>query len=199
MTAQQAFAFLIFSAVAAVTPGPSNAMLTATGAVAGVARGLSCLFGVAAGMGMMMFAVAFGLGAVVLEYSAFTTLLIKVFGALFLLWLSWKIAFSRPTVPGTAENRSVGFLGAFVFQWLNPKSWLVSTSASAAYLHSDGNALIQAIWIGGLFFVVALMCGFVWLAFGMGMRRMLRSPRFQRAFNASMGALLAGSVILFLW
>lgn len=145
-----------------------------------------------------MFTVAFGLGAVVLEYSALTPVL-KIFGALFLLWLSWKIAFSPSTVPGTPEDRSVGFLGGFVFQWLNPKSWLVSTSASATYLHADRNALIQAVWIGGLFFVVALICGFLWLAFGMGMRRMLRSPRVQRAFNVSMGALLASSVILFLW
>jgi threonine/homoserine/homoserine lactone efflux protein len=198
MSVQQAFAFLIFSAVAAVTPGPSNVMLTATGAVAGIARGLRCLFGVAAGMGVMMFAVALGLGAAILQYSALTTVL-KILGALFLLWLSWKIAFSSRTVPGTPEGRAVGFLGGFVFQWLNPKSWLVSTSASATYLHSGGNALTQAIWIGGLFFAVALICGFVWLSFGMAMRRMLRSARFQRAFNVSMGVLLASSVILFLW
>jgi threonine/homoserine/homoserine lactone efflux protein len=198
MKAEHAFAFLIFSAVAAVTPGPSNVMLTTTGAVAGLARGLGCLFGVAAGMGVMMFAVAFGLGAAVLQYSALTTAL-KTLGALFLLWLSWKIASSRPAVPGAPEGRAVGFLGGFVFQWLNPKSWLVSTSASATFLHSDGNALTQAFWIGGLFFAVALICGFIWLAFGMAMRRMLRSPPSRRAFNVSMGALLAGSVILFLW
>lgn len=58
-------AFLLFAFVAAVTPGPSNVMLTATGAQAGVLRGLPCLFGVGAGMGLMMALVALGLGALI--------------------------------------------------------------------------------------------------------------------------------------
>jgi len=86
-------AFLVFAVVAAVTPGPSNLMLTAAGANAGVLRGLPCLFGVATGMGLMMFVVPFGLGSVVLK----TALLLRVLhwgGAAFLLWLAWKIATS---------------------------------------------------------------------------------------------------------
>ncbi|MFI5324679.1 MAG: AraC family ligand binding domain-containing protein, partial [Candidatus Rokuibacteriota bacterium] len=47
------------------TPGPSNMLLTATGAAVGVRRGLPCLLGVALGMGLMMFVVAFGLGRVI--------------------------------------------------------------------------------------------------------------------------------------
>ena len=40
MTAEQALAFLVFATVAAVTPGPSNMLLTAVGAARGVLRGL---------------------------------------------------------------------------------------------------------------------------------------------------------------
>ena len=40
MTTEQAVAFLVFAIVAAVTPGPSNVMLTTAGANAGVWRGL---------------------------------------------------------------------------------------------------------------------------------------------------------------
>ncbi len=57
MTTEQVAAFLLFAVVAAVTPGPSNIMLTAAGAHAGVLRGLPCLFGVSLGMGLMMFLV----------------------------------------------------------------------------------------------------------------------------------------------
>lgn len=196
MTAEQALAFLVFSTVAAITPGPSNVMLTVTGAVAGIVRGLPCLVGVGVGMALMMFVVAFGLGAIVLGHPALVTAL-KLCGATFLLWLSWKIA---TAVHGDAptQGRPVGFFGAFAFQWLNPKSWLVSTSASGTYLQADGGVLVQALWIAGLFFAVALSCGFVWLAFGVAMRRMLKAPGFQRTFNMAMGALLASSVLLFL-
>ena len=51
MTTEQAVAFLIFAVVAAVTPGPSNVMVTTAGANAGILRGLPCLFGVTTGHG----------------------------------------------------------------------------------------------------------------------------------------------------
>ncbi len=197
MTAEQALAFVIFAAVAAITPGPSNVMLTVTGAMAGILRGLPCLLGVATGMAVMMFVVALGLGSLVLGHT-FLLAVFKWCGAAFLLWLSWKIA-TAPHSDSTDQRRPVGFAGAFAFQWLNPKSWLVSTSASGTYLQGDAGVLAQALSIGGLFFAAAIACGFVWLAFGVAMRRILRSPRLQRAFDVCMGFLLAASVLMFVW
>jgi len=195
MSAEQALAFVVFATVAAITPGPSNVMLTVTGAMAGILRGLPCLLGVGTGMALMMFVVAFGLGALVLGHPALVTVL-KWCGATFLLWLAWKIAAAPPS--DTQDGgRPVGFLGAFAFQWLNPKSWLVSLSASGTYLEADAGVLIQALSIAGLFFAVALACGFVWLAFGLAVRRILSSPGSQRTFNVTMGALLALSIVLF--
>ena len=68
MITEQALAFCLFAIVAAITPGPSNLVLTSTGANVGVLRGLPCLCGVAIGMGLMMCLVAFGLGSLVLEH-----------------------------------------------------------------------------------------------------------------------------------
>lgn len=196
MTAEQAIAFVTFATVAAITPGPSNMMLTATGAVAGVARGMPCLLGVGAGMGLMMFVVGLGLGTVIL-LNPIVLGLLRWSGAAFLVWLAWRIG----TVPYTDrahDGKPVGFLGAFSFQWLNPKSWLVSLSATSTYFVSDGSAVAQASWIAGLFFVVAIGCGFVWLAFGVVVRRSLRSASAQRPFNITMGVLLGLSVLMVL-
>lgn len=55
MTLQEILAFLTFSVVAAITPGPSNIMVTATGAAVGFWRGLPCLLGVCIGMASLMF------------------------------------------------------------------------------------------------------------------------------------------------
>jgi threonine/homoserine/homoserine lactone efflux protein len=84
MPLEQALAFIAFAFVAAVTPGPSNVMLTATGAAAGLVRGLPCLLGVAAGMASMMFAAAAGLGAALLDRPQLMGAL-KWCGAAFLL------------------------------------------------------------------------------------------------------------------
>jgi threonine/homoserine/homoserine lactone efflux protein len=195
VTGDQAIAFYVFALVAAVTPGPSNVMLTAAGANAGVLHGLPCFFGVVIGMSLMMFLVALGLGQLVLR-SATILEIINWLGAAFLFWLAWKIATAGPP-RGEAETEPVGFLGAAAFQWVNPKSWLVSTSAAATYLHADaGSAFVQSALFGALFLLAAAPSCLLWLAFGAGVKRFLGSARAHRIFNVAMGGLLAASVLL---
>jgi threonine/homoserine/homoserine lactone efflux protein len=198
MTGDQAVAFLLFAVVAAATPGPSNVMLVAAGANGGVLRSLPCLLGVAAGMGLMLVIVPFGLGSVVLGKPVALKILNGA-GAAVLLWLSWKIASSR-RLPTASRARPVGFLGAALFQWVNPKSWLVSASAGGTFLSAHaGSAGAQSLWLGGLFFVAALPSCFPWLAFGAVVQRHLQNERRLRMFNVAMGLLLALSTTVILW
>jgi threonine/homoserine/homoserine lactone efflux protein len=197
MTPEHTLAFLGFSIVVAGTPGPSNAVLTATGANVGVVRGLPALVGVAAGMAVLMFVVAFGLGTIILETPWLLTI-VKWTGAAVLFWLAWKIATSRGASVDK-DARPIGLLGAAAFQWVNPKSWLACTSAAAAFLdQSRGSAHLQAAMLAFIFVLAALPCCFVWLAFGAVVQRVLRSERARRTFNIVMAMLLAASVVLFI-
>lgn len=198
MTREQAVAFFVFSVVAAGTPGPSNALLTATGANVGVVRGLPCLLGVTVSMGVMMFVVAFGLGSVILSNPVVLEV-VKWCGAVVLFWLAWKIA-TAERISATAGGKPVGFVGAAAFQWINPKSWLVCASATATFLEKGAaSALGQSAAFGLLFVLASLPSCFPWLAFGAVLQRFLRSRRALRIFNGVMGALLAASVLLFVW
>jgi threonine/homoserine/homoserine lactone efflux protein len=197
VTLEQAVAFVVFSVAAAGTPGPSNALLTATGANVGVLRGLPCLLGVTLGMGSMMFLVAFGLGSVILDNPAVLRG-VKWVGAAFLLWLAWKIATARPGGGAGAATKPVGFVGAAAFQLINPKSWLVCASATATFLERGaGSAMAQSAAFGLLFVLASFPSCFPWLAAGAVLQRFLRSERAARIFNGGMGALLAASVLLF--
>jgi threonine/homoserine/homoserine lactone efflux protein len=197
MTPEQAVAFFIFSAVAAGTPGPSNALLTATGANVGVMRGLPALLGVSAGMGVMMFLVAFGLGSVILDNPLILTG-VKWCGAAVLCWLAWKIATASYS-SAHAGGKPIGFVGAAAFQWINPKAWLVCASAAATFLDQRaGSALGQAVAFGLTFVLASVPSCFPWLAFGAVLQRFLHSERAFRVFNVAMGALLAASVLLFI-
>jgi len=198
MTPEQALAFFTFSVAAAGTPGPSNALLTATGANVGVLRGLPCLFGVTIGMGVMMFVVAFGLGSVILA-NPIVLEGVKWCGAAVLGWLAWKIA-TAGRASATVGGKPVGFVGAAAFQCVNPKSWLVCASATATFLDAGaGSALGQSAAFALVFVLAAFPICFPWLAFGAVLQRFLRSDRALRIFNGAMGGLLAASVILFLW
>jgi threonine/homoserine/homoserine lactone efflux protein len=142
-----------------------------------------------------MFLVPLGLGSLVLTYP----LLLRALnwcGAAFLLWLAWKIATASQIVSATAGS-PVGFVRAAIFQWVNPKSWLVSVSAAGTFLDVEaGSPVVQAALLGGLFFCAALVSCSAWLVFGAAIQRLLTSERRLRTFNITMGALLALSVVL---
>ena len=107
--------------------------------------------------------------------------------------------FCRPTTSVEKNARPIGFLGAAAFQWVNPKSWLVCTSAAATFVdQSGGTVQLQAAMIALIFVLAALPCCFVWPAFGAVVQRALRSERARRAFNVVLGTLLAASVVLFI-
>lgn len=91
----------MFAAIAAGTPGPANALVTATGAAVGITRGIPCLLGVSIGTGALLCAVVLGLRMLVLSVPALL-LAMNVAGTALLLWLSWQIANAPP--PAAAEH-----------------------------------------------------------------------------------------------
>jgi threonine/homoserine/homoserine lactone efflux protein len=196
MTPDAMAAFFVFALVAAVTPGPSNVMVLAAGAQAGLLGGLPCLAGVVAGMALLIGASALGLGSLITALPA-TLVVLRWGGAVLLLWLAWQIACAPPMATG-ARADAVGFWRAFAFQWVNPKSWIVGASAAATYgAARPGDAGFgHALSMGLVFAAAAAPSALLWLAFGSALQRWLGNARRARAFNVAMGLLLAASVVL---
>ena len=198
MSLEQTLPFLIFSLVAAITPGPSNVMITATGSAVGIMRGLPCVVGAAVGMAALLFTAALGLGELNLRNPVILHAM-NWCGAVFLLWLAWKIANAgRPGEVGATQL--VGFFGAAFFQWVNPKGWLVAVGAAGTYLEAETHSQFsQAVVFAVLFFSVALPSGFVWLVLGASLQSLLRDERSARIFNIIMALALAASVLMIFW
>lgn len=194
MTFDLLLAFATFGFVIAVTPGPNNVMLLASGVNFGFLRSVPHILGTAFGMVVMIAAVGVGLGGLFRAYPAIYDVLRWV-GAAYLLYLAWRIAGSgAPEASGsTATARPLGFLGAAAFQWVNPKSWVIVPYTVTAYVPLDGyfgNLLLVA----ALFGVVAAPSVGVWAAFGTALRRFLEAPDRVRAFNIAMALLLVLSL-----
>ena len=191
-------AFASFAFVASVTPGPNNVLLTATGSMVGFRRGVPTLLGITTGFAAMIFVLTLGLGSLVLD-SPRVLLLLRIVGVLMLIWLSWQIAFS-PVAPSSSQSgqaaRPTGFVGAAVFQWVNPKAWLVVGSAISAYMVANHSAIQQAMVFAVVFFVAGIAGCLPWLAFGSLMQRLLKTQRASRLFNYSMGLLLLATIFL---
>ncbi len=194
MNLEHLIAFTIFAVVTTATPGPNNVMLTATGANVGIRRGLPHLFGVAFGFAFMLALLTVTIAAALAD-SPRALFVLRVAGVAVLLWLSWKIATAGRN-KATARERPVGFFDAVLFQWVNPKAWLICAGA-VSFIQPDGPpAIVQAGVFGAIEVVFGAPCMLLWLGFGAAMQHLLRTDRALRIFNVAMGVLLAATVPL---
>lgn len=191
-----------FAVAMAATPGPNNAMLTTSGATWGFQATVPHMLGISIGFPVMLTVVALGTGNLLLAHSAALDAL-RWLGAGYLLWLAWKIATAVPSVPSAADDPPVprgkpfSFWQAALYQWVNPKAWIIVVSAlttlgtTTAGRPSLGRALIIAVIFLGINVPVAAL----WTGLGVGVAQVLRTPRALRRFNVAMAALLVASLI----
>jgi threonine/homoserine/homoserine lactone efflux protein len=186
---------LVFAFVASITPGPNNVMVAAASANHGLPATLPHVFGIAIGFGVMTLLVGLGLAEPLAVYPGLHTAL-RWAGAAWLLLLAWKIAQAGQPGAAKAEKRPpLGLVGAALFQWINPKAWLMVLAAVTAFTTRNGNLFREVSVLALLFLIVCLPCVLVWAMLGAGTGRFLATPRRLRVFNITMGLLLAGCVV----
>ena len=192
MTVDLFLALLLFAFVMFVTPGPNNLMLLASGVNYGFRRSLPHMLGSSSGMAAMVIVTGFGLGQV-FERFPVSHDIIRYGGGAYMLWLAWRIATSGPIGEGKTTGAPMTLLEAVLFQWLNPKAWVIAIGAIATYTPGNGNPWPVLL--------VGLVCGMVnfpsiglWTMFGTLLRNLLTQPAFLRIFNVSMAVLLVLSL-----
>ncbi len=183
----------VFAFVTSITPGPSNLMLLASGVNFGFARTIPQVLGITVGFVSLLLAVGLGIGAVLTAYPALHALL-RAGGAAYLLYLAWRIAMARALGGETAgQGRPLTFVESAMFQWINPKAWVVALTVVA--VHADPAAPVASVAAIALAFaIVNLPSILAWVGFGVALRTFLSDPVRLKWFNLAMGALLAATL-----
>lgn len=187
-------AIIIFAASTTITPGPNNIMIMTSGLNYGVKNSIPHLLGICFGFPAMVIMVGLGFSVVFEMYPLFHEV-IKVLGVAYLLYLAWLIASSSPTSLEVEKSKPLSFTQAALFQWVNPKAWVMATGAVSAYTSISTDIFSQVIFIALAFFIVAFPCVGIWLVFGVGLKKYLNSPKHQKIFNLFMALLLMASVL----
>ncbi len=192
---------LAFTVAMSATPGPNNAMVTASGASWGFRATLPHILGVATGFAAMVLLVALGAGEAIAGRPWIQTVLRWV-GSAYLLYLAWRIASAEPKSPQAmrAAGRPLNFWQAALFQWVNPKAWVAALGAVVTYTTATGSAWFgQAGLLAAMFLLVTLPILTLWTLAGVGAARLLRTPRALRRFNWAMAGLLVAAVVPMFW
>ena len=187
------FAFFLFAVSMAFTPGPNNVMLMTSGLNFGVNKSLPHLFGVCLGFPSMVVMVGLGLGVIFAQYPVLHDV-IKVLGIVYLIYLAWQIAHAKKTSLSSKVSSPFTFIQAALFQWVNPKAWVMASTSIAVYTSVTGNMFYQVLSLAVIFVFTGLFCCSSWLFLGHGLKRLLKSDAHRILFNTVMAILLVASV-----
>lgn len=193
---QLLLALPLFSFVGSITPGPNNIMIMSSGLNFGIKKSLPHALGIFLGFLVIFLLTGFGLGKLFIQFPEFHQS-IKIIGGLYMLYLAYKIARSHVNVDNLVPLKPLTFLQAFLFQWVNPKAWVIRMSAIAAYTVPDANIFYQVSLICLVFMIAGILPSvIVWLFFGASLKKILKTPTHRKYFNYTMSALLIVSIAL---
>ena len=177
------------------TPGPNNVMLTASGANFGYRGTLPQILGINTGGFVQTYVTCLGLGTLFVAYPILHTLL-RVAGALYLLFLAWKL--TGASIGEAQMPRPVSFAQGAIFQAVNPKSWVKAVTLASVFMPPGMGAPLGALVVALIGLVIGFPCISLWALFGVAIRGYLIDPRKQRLFNLLMAGTLLVLAVMFL-
>jgi len=192
--------FAIAALVLIMLPGPDQALITRNALVGGRYGGLLTMLGGVLGLTVHAGAAALGLSALLLASATAFTML-KIVGAVYLLWLAVQMLWSarrsrRPAVPEEAVavpvRRSAYLRQGFLSNALNPKVALFFVTFLPQFLAADsGSPRAEALLLSGIFGALYLAWFGLYVAAVDRLGRWLQRPRVKARIEQVTGLVLA--------
>ena len=185
----------LFMFATSCSPGPNNIVASYSGFNFGVLKTIPHMLGVIFGFTTLVSVTNFGLINIFQKFPIIQEIL-KYAGSIFLIYLAYKISFSKNSSENSAKN-PVKFIETFFFQFINPKSVIVSVIMVSTYVHNGKNFLIYSFWVIGVAFLFAVISITFWTLLGKFLRRFASNEKFIKRFNYVMSFLLLTCIATF--
>ena len=180
-----------------ITPGSTNIILLSSVLNFGYKKTLPFMIANIISYPLMMSLTAFGLGIFLIEHPTIM-LILKITGLIYLCYMAWKIATTNNSIDDnkSAQNSvPFTFIQGFIYPFLNPKAWIVYTSAISIYVTSVDKSFLQIGVIVLFIFVSMIIATFLWSVGGIAIKKLLKNDKFLKKLNISMAVLLILSVL----
>ena len=188
------FALISYYFVMFATPGPNNAMLTASGIKFGFKRTLPHAFGIPFGHIIQITLVCFGLGSLFQMYP-FIQFYLKWLCFFYLLYLGWKI-FGSLSNSEKETGRPLKFYEAALFQFINPKAWVVALTAATAFFPNGENFIIATIFVAGTAPFVCFPSICIWVLFGSSIKLIIKNTKMKKIIEYLLALLLVATAVI---
>lgn len=186
--------YLIFAFVTLLTPGPNNYLLFAHGKHFGRQQAIGLMAGIFSGFVVLLYISGYGIAKIIIEHPTIG-LVLKVISSCWFIYLA--IILRKLSTDSHTENiKHIGFIPAFLMQFINPKAWIVSIAGASTFLPQMGNIHINVLLFSLSFAVIGIPCMLVWISFGGLISKWLNSEKANRVIGYSIFALMLISVVL---
>ena len=188
------FALVSYYFVMFVTPGPNNAMLTASGIKFGFKKTLPHLVGIPFGHVIQITLVCFGLGTLFQKYPSIQFYL-KWLCFVYLIFLGWKIlgSFSNKE---NESGRPLKFYEAALFQFINPKAWVVALTAATAFFPTEESFITGTLFIAVTAPFVCFPSICIWAAFGSSIKSIIKNTKIKKLIEYLLAVLLLVTAVI---
>ena len=176
------------------TPGPNNAVASYSGFNFGIKKTIPLIMGVWLGYTVLVILINFVLISTFIKYPLIQEV-IRILGTLFLIYLAYKISFSKPSKEGKKIN-PVKFIDTFTFQFLNPKGVMAAITLISNFVLEDDylNSSLTVIVVCSLTAITSIT---TWAFLGKFLRNFATNNNFIKRFNYAMSLLLIVCIIGF--
>ena len=185
----------LFMFVTSCSPGPNNILASYSSFNFGLKKTIPHMLGVALGYTSMITALDIGLIFPFKKYPIIQEVL-KILGSLFLIYLAYKISFSK-SKSGNLVGNPVKFLDSYFFQFINPKGVSVAVITVVTFVDSTNHYFLHSLWIIGVSFFFACFSISFWSLLGKFLRKFASSEKFIKKFNYVMSFLLISCIATF--
>ncbi len=154
--------FVLAVSLLAISPGPDNIFVLMQSVVHGKKYGISTIAGLMSGCLVHTTFVAFGVSTIIKENNTIF-LVIKLLGAIYLCFLSYKVFNSDATITMTTQNIQKKtpfqlFKMGFMMNVLNPKVTIFFLALFPGFLFSNElSTVVQFYVLGGVFILVSFV------------------------------------------
>ena len=185
----------LFMFVTSCSPGPNNIVASYSGFNFGILKTIPHMLGVIFGFTALVTITNFGLINVFQKFPIIQEIL-KYSGSLFLIYLAYKISFSKNHT-NNFKNNPVRFIETFFFQFINPKSVIVAVIMVSTYIEKGQNFLTYSFWVIAVAFVFAIISIVFWTLIGKFLKKFATNENFVKRFNYFMSFLLISCIATF--
>ena len=177
-----------------VTPGPNNSILTASSIKYGFAKTIPNIFGIPSGHGLQLALVCLGLGSLFTKFPILLDVL-RYVGSAYILYLAYKM-FGSINISATEEkSRPLKYYEAILFQFVNPKAWVICITAVTLFYPEKENIIVGTIFMVFMSTIINIPSISIWALGGSIIRHYLKNNKLKKIIEFFLAILLIATAL----